>query len=627
MNTPTHTTTPNQPSGLSPLSPNSPAALTARVAHAQQAALAPEKHGADYAIWDGMLAHLRKTNPTICRQWFTELEPLGIASGALQLRSKSVLHRNYLRQNCAEPFNDAARTVTGVLLSVKFLGPEDEPDKAPPTTITPRVTTKPTPRVNERAQQQVRRISPTSAPANPTPAPTHQTQSHFNQPTPTQPRAVPRATPVLPPDYVPPHQSHPNPYPHTHSQSPSQFIEPKSQHTPQSLQAPSIHTSNPRPEQSLPLEAPRKARALSNSLPDAYESLTVNPDYSFDTFVKGPGNELALAAALAIVDHPGRKYNPFFIHGGVGLGKTHLLQAICLKLVENNPRTQLYYTSCEGFITQFLECVQSGEMSQFRHRFRDIDVLVIDDIHFLSSRERSQEEFFHTFNALYYANKQIIVSSDAPPEDIPALEERLISRFKWGLVTRVGAPDFETRAEILKTKARIRGMELSREVAEFIAHSIDTNIRELEGAIVKLQILASVENRPIDLAMVQEAIGRPRPQEPKTEVTIQAIIGVVADYFQIRLSDMQSKQRQRSIALPRQVCMYLARRCTRLSLEEIGGFFGGRDHTTVLHAIRTVEDKIARETDFNTVMRSLEDRARAVGGSEDRQRPAPTSRP
>jgi chromosomal replication initiator protein len=342
-----------------------------------------------------------------------------------------------------------------------------------------------------------------------------------------------------------------------------------------------------------------------------YESLVVNPDYAFENFVVGPGNRLAHAAAQAVAGNPGRAYNPFFVHGGVGLGKTHLLQAVCLKIVESNPRALIYYTSCEGFITQFFESVQSGEMPEFRHRFRDVDVLVIDDIHFLTKRDRSQEEFFHTFNSLFQANKQIILSSDAPPEEIPDLEDRLVSRFKWGLVAKIEAPDYETRIQILLTKARLRGLSMPTDVAEFIAARIDSNIRELEGAVVKLQIQSAVENRPIDAALARAALGDDaRP--PGGEPTIQTIIDVVTDYYAIRLADLQSKHRQRSIALPRQVCMYLARRCTRHSLEEIGGFFGGRDHTTVMHAIRSVEHRCGTQPEFESLMRSLEERVRTA---------------
>jgi chromosomal replication initiator protein len=349
----------------------------------------------------------------------------------------------------------------------------------------------------------------------------------------------------------------------------------------------------------------------SRNVPTRYDSLVVNPDYNFRNFVVGPGNRMAHAAAMAIAANPGRVYNPFFVHAGVGLGKTHLLQAICLQIAETNPDARRYYTSCEGFVTQFFESVQHGEMADFRHRFRDVDVLVIDDIHFLAKRESSQEEFFNTFNALFQANKQIILSCDAPPEDIPELEERLVSRFKWGLVTKIDPPIFETRASILKTKAAIRGLTLTDDVACFIASRINTNIRELEGAIVKLHIQSTVEGRPIDLALAKEALGD-HAAEPKGEPTLDAVIGAVTEFYNVRVAELQSKGRQRSIVLPRQVCMYLARKCTHRSLAEIGGFLGGRDHTTVMHAVDTIERKRQTQDDFDHIVRSLEERIRAA---------------
>ncbi|MCC6675745.1 MAG: chromosomal replication initiator protein DnaA [Phycisphaerales bacterium] len=469
----------------------------------------------DQQIWDAMLAHLRAHRATLCRQWFQQLEPLGVSGGALNLRAHSILHRNYLRQQCADAFNDAARTVSGRLLSVRFLGPEDEPAPSPP-------------RDNGR-------------------------------------------------------------------KTPGQMIEPRPEGPGDGLAA---HNGVGRSE---PFDRP----ALRHD-----ESLVINPDYAFENFVEGPGNRLALAAARAVSANPGRAYNPLFIHGGVGLGKTHLLQAVCLKIAEQSPRAVMYYISCEGFITQFMESVQSGEMTQFRHRFRDVDVLVIDDIHFLAKRDRTQEEFFHTFNSLYHANKQIILSSDAPPEEIPDLEQRLVSRFMWGLVAKMDPPCYETRVAILKTKSRLRGIELPDDVACYIAARIDTNIRELEGAITRLQIQATVENRPLDLELARAAMGDTSAQIV-SEPTIQSIINAVTDFYGVRLTDLQSKRRQRSVALPRQVCMFLARRHTRHSLEEIGGYFGGRDHTTVMHAIRTIEARHQAETEFQVIIKTLEERIQA----------------
>lgn len=345
------------------------------------------------------------------------------------------------------------------------------------------------------------------------------------------------------------------------------------------------------------------------------DSLAINPDYSFDHFVVGASNRLAHAAALAAAEQPGRAYNPLFLHGGVGLGKTHLLQAICLKVLEANPGAVMYYVSCESFVQQFIEAVRRGEMGEFRNRFREVDVLVVDDIQFLARHERTQEEFFHTFNSLYQSQRQIVISSDAAPSEIPDLEDRLVSRFMWGLVVRIDRPDYETRAAIVKSKARMRGLSIPDDVAMFVAARVESNIRELEGAITKLDIQAQVEGRAIDLALARAALGE-AATAPLKEPTVQVIQDVVTDFYRVRLLDLQSKKRPRSIALPRQVCMALARQFTRLSLEEIGGHFGNRDHTTVMHGIKAVEQRREQDPQFDAVIRSLEDRIRsAASGS------------
>lgn len=540
----------------------------------------PDRH-----IWDGMLAHLRSHHATICRAWFEELEPLGIAGGALQLRTHSPLHRDYLKKNCAEQFADALQAVSGRLLPVRFLGPDDAPaaPPAPPTRRTIEQSRVQTMRA-ELKPDRAKVAQPVTAPV-PTPDPAH--------------ADIPVTAAALP-DVA----AHSNNAP---AETPLESVT-SSPARPIEVLPDGAAAQSKQSQTNAPAGATPRARVWSDD-PVRYESLTVNPDYSFDTFVMGPTNRLAHAAALAVAREPGRVYNPMFVHGGVGLGKTHLLQAICLQIVQDNPRAVLYYTSCEGFISQYFDAVRAGQMSEFRHRFRDVDVLVIDDIHFLNKRDQSQEEFFHTFNSLFQASKQIILSSDAAPEDIPQLEERLVSRFKWGLVAKIEAPDYETRIQILKTKARLRGLPMPDDVAQYLADKIDTNIRELEGAIVKLQILSNVEKRPIDLALAKQAVGDDAPI-PASEPTIQAIINAVCEFYTIRLADLQSKHRQRSIALPRQVCMYLARRLTRHSLEEIGGFFGGRDHTTVMHAIKNVEDRRDTEPDFLAIVKSLEDRIR-----------------
>jgi chromosomal replication initiator protein len=337
------------------------------------------------------------------------------------------------------------------------------------------------------------------------------------------------------------------------------------------------------------------------------EDMLLSPDYSFDNFIVGPGNRLAHAAAIAVARKPGKAYNPFFIHAGVGLGKTHLLQSICQTVMRERAGVNMYYTSCDGFMTQFLDAVQAGKMASFRHRFRNVDMLVIDDIHDLSKRDRTQEEFFHTFNCLYQAGRQIVLSSDAPPNEIPDLEERLTSRFNCGLVARIDKPCFETRVEIVKSKAGMRGLRLPDDVASYVAAKIDSNIRELEGAITQIQNLGAVNDAPVDLDLAKQAIGEHASPTGSHHPTIQQIIDAITRFYDVKLTDLLSKRRHKSIALPRQVGMWLARKHTRYSLEEIGGYFGGRDHTTVMHAIKAVNSKRSDDTVLDQDVSRLEE--------------------
>ena len=328
------------------------------------------------------------------------------------------------------------------------------------------------------------------------------------------------------------------------------------------------------------------------------QPLQLNPDYAFENFVTGPCNRLPHAASVAVGENPGKAYNPLFIHGGVGLGKTHLLQAVCQKVLERDQEMRILYLSCDSFINQFITAVETGDMNQFRYRYRQVDILVIDDIHFLAGRDRTQEEFFHTFNTLYQNHKQIILSADCPPSEIPELEERLVSRFNWGLVARIEKPCYETRVAILQKKARMRGLTLPEDVVCYVAAKVENNTRELEGAITKLQGMSLLNGGIIDLDLAKAALGDSATPEQR-RITIQQIFDAVTKYYNVRLSDLQSKKRHKSIAFPRQVCMFLARRHTRYSLEEIGGYFGGRDHTTVLHAVRTVDGDMKEDPDIN----------------------------
>jgi len=316
------------------------------------------------------------------------------------------------------------------------------------------------------------------------------------------------------------------------------------------------------------------------------EQLVLNPDYSFDNFVTGPCNRLAHAAAIAVADEPGRAYNPFFVYGGVGLGKTHLLQAICRTVRERPTPPNCLYISCETFINHFIEAVERGALHQFRYRYRHVDLLVIDDIQFLAERERSQEEFFHTFNTLHQSQRQIILSADCSPSEIPSLEERLVSRFNSGLVALLDHPCLETRMAIIRKKAKLRCIEVPEDVIRFVASRIDTNIRALEGALIKIDALSQTLPGPITLELARESLGT----EPAHPITIPTILETVAQRFNVKVSDLQSKKRSKAITQPRHISMYLARKLTSHSLEQIGGYFGGRDHTTVLHASRAISE-------------------------------------
>ncbi len=439
--------------------------------------------------------YLRRHHAEICRHWFDDIDPGEIGGGVLSLVVHDPIQLRYLQRSCAPQFTEAAQSVTGRLLAIKFVGAEEPPAGSAPS------------------------------------------------------------TPML----------------------------------------------------------DSTARAETATLPPIEQTL-LSPDYTFDTFVVGPCNRLAHAAALAVGDRPGRTYNPFFVHGGVGLGKTHLLQAICQRLLRQRASTVLCYVSCATFADHFHEAVRAGTVADFRSKFRSVDVLVVDDIHFLSKRDQTQEEFFHTFNALYQAGKQLVLSSDAAPADIPDLENRLVSRFNSGLVVRMERPCFETRVNIVRTKAELHGMSMDDTLASFIATRVEGNVRELEGALMKVRLMASASGQPIGMDLVRESL-RDHAAAPagESQHSIQDITEAVVQFFNVRLTDILGKRRHKSIALPRQVSMYLARRLTRLSLEEIGGYFGGRDHSTVLHAIRTVETK--RQSD-ESLSRGISTIERALGVEE-----------
>jgi len=329
-----------------------------------------------------------------------------------------------------------------------------------------------------------------------------------------------------------------------------------------------------------------------------------NQRYCFEAFVVGGGNRFAHAAALAVSDNPAKAYNPLFIYGGVGLGKTHLMQAIGQAIAKKNPRIKVLYISSEKFTNQLINAIQNRTTQKFREKYRHQDVLLIDDIHFISGKESTQEEFFHTFNTLYDAHKQIVLSSDRPPKEIPALERRLISRFESGLITDIQPPDFETRIAILRKKLEGRGLVVPDEVVFFIAENIRANIRELEGALIRVIAYASLVGQTMDLSVAKEVL-KEISVEKDSEISVEGIQKAVAEYFGISPNDMRIKKRTKRLAYPRQVAMFLSRELTKLSLVEIGGLFGGRDHSTVLHGCEKIEQDIQKNPHVKGIVDSL----------------------
>lgn len=331
----------------------------------------------------------------------------------------------------------------------------------------------------------------------------------------------------------------------------------------------------------------------------------LDPRYTFDSFVVGGCNQFAHAAAARVADAPSTVYNPLFIHGGVGLGKTHLLHAIGNQLLESRPSLKVQYISSEKFMTQMIESLRFQRVHDFKELFRSVDVLLVDDIQFIAGKKSTQEEFFHTFNALYEANRQIVLSSDRFPAEMEFLEERLRSRFGWGLVADIHAPDLETRVAILKKKAAVEGMDLQDDVAFFLADAIQTNVRELEGALIRVLAMASMEQEPVTMALVVESLRHIVRSPDRRQVTVEEIQKKVADYYQIRLLDLRSAKRARQFSHPRQIAMYLCKQLTKHSFPEIGKQFGDRDHTTVMHAVRKIDERQIVDPELAGEVRSL----------------------
>ena len=331
----------------------------------------------------------------------------------------------------------------------------------------------------------------------------------------------------------------------------------------------------------------------------------LNPRFTFDNFVVGPSNRFAHAAALAVAESPTRSYNPLFIYGGVGLGKTHLMHAVGQYIQQHNTKMKVVYVSTEKFMNEMINSIRDDRTSVFRNKYRSIDVLLIDDIQFLAGKESTQEEFFHTFNTLYESRRQVVVTSDSHPREIPTLEERLRSRFEWGLITDIQPPDLETRMAILRKKAECDGLNLPNEVSLFLATKIKSNIRELEGSLIRLAAYASFTGSVITIDLTKEVLKDILKESESKIVSVDLIQKVVAQYFNLKPSDMKAKRRTDAIAFPRQIAMYLTRELTELSLPEIGEYFGGRDHTTVMYACEKISKKIKEDENFNQVINNV----------------------
>lgn len=374
-------------------------------------------------------------------------------------------------------------------------------------------------------------------------------------------------------------------------------------------EVPPLPPVSPEPKVALAASA-RELEREDASAPAFVDKPILNKTYHFDSFVVGPCNRFAHAAAHGVADRPGDAFNPLFLHGAVGLGKTHLMHAIAHRIMHQQPQLRVAVLSCEEFINHFVGSLREGSIHHFRSRYRKVDVMIVDDVQLLANKQRTQEEFFHTFNALRAENKQIVLSSDAHPSEIPDLQDRLVSRFKWGLVAEIEPPCFETRVAILRRKGDDLGIELSTDIASFIAEHVESNVRELEGTLTRLHALSRLHGLPLSLPLARQALGRDRQQQSLRIIRMDDILRVVIDHFGSRLADLQSKRRTQSIVYPRQVAMFLARSMTDLSLEEIGGHFGGRDHSTVVYAVDKLDRRRRVDGEFAALLSDLERRIR-----------------
>ena len=359
-------------------------------------------------------------------------------------------------------------------------------------------------------------------------------------------------------------------------------------------------------------EAPERAQAstphvaVTSNEPEPLRAGSLIPRYTFDTFIVGPSNQFAHAACRAVAETPSRSYNPLFIHGGVGLGKTHLMHAIGHYVVQHHPGLVLTYISSERFMNEMINAVRFDRILDFRSRYRSVDVLLVDDIQFVSGKEGTQNEFFHTFNALHDAQKQIVISSDRPPHEIPALEERLRSRFEWGLIADIQSPDLETKVAILKKKAEGEALQLPDHVALYMATRIKSNIRELEGSLIRLIAYASLTGKQLTIELAQDVLRNVIDHDEKA-VTIEQIQKFVADYYQMKPAEIRARNNSKSVAMPRQIAMYLCKALTHASLPEIGRSFGGKHHSTVIHSIKKIEELRKNNAEFDHQVKNLLD--------------------
>ena len=359
------------------------------------------------------------------------------------------------------------------------------------------------------------------------------------------------------------------------------------------------------PDIGMDPSTPKRVHDRRNQFQEDAPGSLLNSKYIFDTFVIGAGNRFAHAASLAVAEAPAKAYNPLFIYGGVGLGKTHLMHAIGHYVLEHNPNAKVVYLSSEKFTNEFINSIRDNKAIEFRNKYRNVDVLLIDDIQFLAGKESTQEEFFHTFNALHDDHKQIVISSDRPPKEIPTLEDRLRSRFEWGLITDIQPPDLETRIAILRKKAKADNLDIPNEVMVYIANQINTNIRELEGALIRVVAYSSLINRDIDADLAAEALKDIIPSNKPKIIAIIDIQRTVGEYFGIKLEDFKAKKRNKSVAYPRQIAMYLSRELTDNSLPKIGEEFGGRDHTTVIHAYEKITKTLVIDPNLQVAIKEL----------------------